>query len=368
MLGLEHRARDGFIITAQPVVFATPSGTALSMDLSLKSSYAFELPNELIAQRPSPDRADCRLLVLSRLTGEIADRQFRELPDLLESGDLLVSNDTKVIPARLFGHKASGGRVEILIERVEGQRAQAMVRSSRSPRVGTELVVGGSTITVVNRGAFFELETNGDWHALMEKHGHIPLPPYIEREDEASDAEDYQTVFAERPGAVAAPTAGLHFDDDVLAELTSRGVNQSRVTLHVGAGTFAPMRVESVDEHQMHSEWFEVPPPTAAAVNETRARGKRVVAVGTTSVRALESSVENGTLAAGRGETDIFIRPGQGRFDVVNALITNFHLPESTLIMLVAAFAGFEPVMRAYRHAVAERYRFFSYGDAMLIL
>ncbi len=335
-----------------------------------RSDFQFDLPESRVAQHPLAERRASRLLVLDGATGELADRRFADILALLRPGDLLVFNDTRVIPARIFGRKATGGRVEVLVERVTGPRgALAHIRASRALRAGAELTLeGGATVRVTGReGDLFVLEFPGEpVLTTLEAHGHMPLPPYIERADEAADRERYQTVYARRPGAVAAPTAGLHFDDALLAELEARGVERAFVTLHVGAGTFQPVRVESLDEHRMHAEYLEVPEATCRAIAETRARGGRVVAVGTTVVRALEASAAGGQPEPFTGETEIFIRPGY-RFRAIDALVTNFHLPESTLLMLVSAFGGFDPVMAAYRHAVAEGYRFFSYGDAMFV-
>jgi S-adenosylmethionine:tRNA ribosyltransferase-isomerase len=332
------------------------------------SDFHYDLPPELIAQQPSARRGDSRLLHLPAASG-ISDRAFADLPDLLRPGDLLVFNDTRVIPARLYGEKETGGRVEVLIERlVSDHEALAHVRASKSPRPGSRLTVGGHRLEVVQReGGLFRLHaTDTSLAELMEAHGHMPLPPYIQRADGEVDQERYQTVFGERPGAVAAPTAGLHFDQAMLSGLQAAGIETARLTLHVGAGTFQPVRVQNLDDHRMHSEWLQVPAETVEAVARTRARGGRVVAVGTTSVRSLETAAAAGELAPYSGETRLFIRPGY-EFRVVDVLLTNFHLPESTLLMLVSAFAGYERVMAAYRHAVAARYRFFSYGDAMLL-
>lgn len=336
------------------------------------SDFHYELPPELIAQRPLPERSASRLLCLDRETGAIADRMFRDLPDLLNPGDLLVFNDTRVIPARLLGVKRdTGGRVEVLVERVlDAHRVLAHVRASKSPGQGVVLWMEEALEATVEgrEGELFRLRFADEAPVidLLEHHGHMPLPPYIDRPDAAEDRERYQTVFASRPGAVAAPTAGLHFDAAIMERVRARGVETASVTLHVGAGTFQPVRVEDVSRHVMHAEWAEVNAQVCAQVAACRARGGRVVAVGTTAVRSLESAAADGELKPFCGDTRLFITPGYG-FRVVDALVTNFHLPESTLLMLVSAFAGYEPVMRAYRHAVAERYRFFSYGDAMLI-
>ena len=335
------------------------------------ADFDFELPAALIAQHPLPERSASRLL---DGTGPVpVDRIFRDLPGLLRPGDLLVFNDTKVIKARLFGRKASGGAVELLVERVlPGHEVLAHLRASKSPKAGARLQLadGAFEAEVMGRdgpqGALFRLRLPEDPFALLARHGHVPLPPYIAHADDADDERRYQTVFAERPGAVAAPTAALHFDETVLAALRERGVNSARVTLHVGAGTFQPVRVDDIAQHAMHSEWFEVGPQTVAAVEDARAAGGRVLAVGTTTLRSLESAARSGRLVPTSGETDIFITPGF-RFRVVDALVTNFHLPRSTLMMLVSAFAGHGHLMALYRHAVRERYRFFSYGDAMLL-
>ena len=336
-----------------------------------RSDFHFDLPPELIAQHPLAQRSDSRLLQLSPADGQLADRRFRELPDLLRAGDLLVFNDTRVIPARLHGRKESGGRVEILVERLlnDGE-CLAQVRASKSPRAGGRIELeDGSAVEVLGReDAFFRLGfPRGDLSEKLQSLGHMPLPPYIEREDTGDDRERYQTVYASRPGAVAAPTAGLHFDEDILAALTARGVEQARVTLHVGAGTFQPVRCEDIEDHRMHAEYLEVSAAVCEAVERTRARGGRVVAVGTTSVRSLETAAAGGSLEPFAGDSRMFIYPGY-RFRIIDGLLTNFHLPESTLLMLVCALAGREHTLAAYRHAVAERYRFFSYGDAMLVL
>lgn len=338
------------------------------------SDFDFALPPELIAQHPAAERSASRLLDGS---GDApVDRIFRELPSLLREGDLLVFNDTRVIKARLLGRKASGGAVEALVERVlPGDEVWAHLRSSKSPRPGSVVHFERADgerfgAEVLGRcgpdDALFHLRFPGEPLGLLERFGHVPLPPYIAHADTADDERRYQTVFARRPGAVAAPTAALHFDEAVLAALRERGIATAHVTLHVGAGTFQPVRTEDLSEHKMHSEWFEVGAATVDAVNATRAAGGRVVAVGTTTLRALESAALGGTLQAGQRETDIFITPGFD-FRVVDRLLTNFHLPKSTLMMLVSAFAGFEHVRSLYRHAIEQRYRFFSYGDAMLL-
>lgn len=336
------------------------------------SDFDYELPPELIAREPLPRRSDSRLLVLDRLSERLQDRRVAELPAILSPGDLLVLNDTRVIPARLIAHKPSGGRVELLVERLLGAaEALVLLGGNRKPKPGTRLVLeDGSALRVGRRrGDFWEVSYEGSDSLLdcLERIGKMPLPPYLGREAEPRDRVRYQTVFAREPGAVAAPTAGLHFDQELLEALRRRGVEQASLTLHVGAGTFLPVRTEDPRQHRMHSERYRVPPELVEAVNRCRAGGGRVVAVGTTVVRALESAALSGALCAGEGETDLFIQPGF-RFRVVDALFTNFHLPRSTLLMLVAAFAGRERILAAYRHAVAARYRFYSYGDAMLIL
>jgi S-adenosylmethionine:tRNA ribosyltransferase-isomerase len=339
------------------------------------SDFDFALPPELIAQHPAAERSASRLLDGRSETP--VDRVFRDLPALLNPGDLLVFNDTRVIKARLLGRKASGGAVEALVERVlpEGHEVLAHLRASKTPRPGSMLRFEGADgrgfdAEVLGRGgpqdSLFRLRLPAAPLMLLERHGHVPLPPYITHADGADDEARYQTVFAARPGAVAAPTAALHFDAGVLAALAARGVATANVTLHVGAGTFQPVRTENLGEHRMHSEWFEVGAASVAAIARTRAAGGAVVAAGTTTLRALESAARSGTLEAGARETDIFITPGFG-FRVVDRLVTNFHLPKSTLLMLVSAFAGFEHMRALYAHAIRERYRFFSYGDAMLL-
>ncbi|MBB5015300.1 S-adenosylmethionine:tRNA ribosyltransferase-isomerase [Rehaibacterium terrae] len=336
-----------------------------------KSDFHYDLPPELIAQAPLPERSASRLLVVPPAPAAFDDRGVRDLPALLQPGDLLVFNDTRVIPARLFGRKATGGRVEILIERLLGSHeAKAQLGVSKSPRPGTRVVLdaGGEFEVLGREGEFYLLRLLGEepLEKLLLRAGRLPLPPYIQREAGADDAERYQTVYAKQVGAVAAPTAGLHFDEALLDALRARGVEFGHITLHVGAGTFQPVRAETVEEHRMHSEWLNVGAELVEQVRRTRARGGRVVAVGTTVVRALESAVRDGELQPFAGETRIFIFPGY-RIRSIDALITNFHLPESTLLMLVSAFAGRERILAAYRHAVAQRYRFFSYGDAMLL-
>ena len=343
------------------------------------ADFDFELPPELIAQHPAAQRTGSRLL--DGRSGQITDRPFTDLPSLLQAGDLIVFNDTQVVKARLFGHKASGGKVELLIERVltdknaqgqENRIVAAHMKVSKKPAVGGVLHMnGGFTATLLGRwpddnGQIFRLELSGDAYALMAQHGHVPLPPYIEHADAAEDERRYQTVFAQNPGAVAAPTASLHFDQATLAALADKGVEQAFVTLHVGAGTFAPVKSENLAEHVMHHERYHLPQATAEAIARTRARGGRIIAVGTTTVRTLESWAKTGQAGAASGDTNIFITPG---FDwqVVDMLLTNFHLPRSTLMMLVSALAGHAHIMTLYRHAVAQKYRFFSYGDCMLL-
>ena len=335
----------------------------------LRADFHYELPDERIARYPAARRSDSRLLHLDGGTGAVSDRQFADLPRLLRAGDLMVFNDTRVVPARLYGRKDTGGRVEILLERVlGGVSALVQLRSSKPPAVGSTIrLEGEGAARVAGRAEdFWLLEFDADPGAVFERHGEMPLPPYLRRPVEDLDRERYQTVYAREPGAVAAPTAGLHFDPELLAACERAGVASAHVTLHVGAGTFQPVRVDDLALHRMHAERVDVPAETCEAVATCRARGGRVVAVGTTAVRALESAAEQGVLAPLAGDTRLFITPGV-RFRVVDALITNFHLPESTLLMLVCAFAGRGQVLGAYRHAVAARYRFFSYGDAMFV-
>lgn len=339
------------------------------------SDFDFELPEELIAQQPLPERSASRLLVMDRASGALQDRRFAELDQLLEPGDLLVFNDTRVIPARLYAEKSTGGRVEILVERVlEGGAALAQLGANRKPAAGSVLreIETGAEIEVEGRvDEFWRIRRvdGGDWFDLLDRAGHMPLPPYIERADDTADRERYQTTYARVPGAVAAPTAGLHFDDALFKRLDARGIRRGFCTLHVGAGTFQPVRVSKVEEHRMHPEWLQVGPELVEAIAATRARGGRVIAVGTTSMRALESAAAAGAgvLSAFTGDSRLFIYPGY-EFRVFDGLITNFHLPGSTLVMLVSAFSSREHILAAYRHAVEKRYRFFSYGDAMLMV
>jgi S-adenosylmethionine:tRNA ribosyltransferase-isomerase len=336
-----------------------------------RSDFHFDLPPELIAQQPLARRSDSRLLHLDRASSALRDCCMRDLPTLLRAGDLLVFNNTKVLPARLFATKPTGGRVEILVERMlDETRCLAQVRASKTPKPGSVLLLeDGSELEVQGRqDEFFVLRSQQKGlAAVMEKLGHMPLPPYIERPDDKNDLERYQTIYASKPGAVAAPTAGLHFDEELLQALDQHGVQRTQITLHVGAGTFQPVRVEDIEDHHMHAEYLEVPAEVCEAIAATRARGGRVIAVGTTSVRSLETAAAGGELQPFAGDSRIFIYPGY-RFRVVDGMLTNFHLPESTLLMLVSAFAGLEAIRKAYAHAVAQRYRFFSYGDAMLLL
>lgn len=337
-----------------------------------KFDFHYSLPPELIAQYPATPRSASRLLMLDGVQGIFRDLRFTDLCTLMQAGDLLMFNDTRVIPARLFGRKESGGQIEVLIERILSKhRVLAQIRASKTPKPAQKLTLQGGVTAVVNRreGEFYELTFVGDTPVteILERTGHVPLPPYIGRSDEAADRERYQTVYARCPGAVAAPTAGLHFDEDILALLKENGVESAFVTLHVGSGTFQPIRSDDIREHRMHSEYFSVLPTTCDKINAAKEEGRRVVAVGTTVVRALEATARNGRVAPHAGETAIFIYPGY-RFQIVDALLTNFHLPESTLLMLVCAFGGTTPVLKAYRHAVARKYRFYSYGDAMFVL
>ena len=342
-----------------------------------KTDFSFELPEQLIARFPQPERSASRLLKLQRQTGEIEHTHFKAVLDAVNPGDLLVFNNTRVIPARLFGQKTSGGKVEVLVERLlDDKRFLAHIRASKAPKPGNRLILEqDAEVEMTSRhGELFELTLLSDEPvlAMLERLGHMPLPPYIDRPDAASDRERYQTVYNAKPGAVAAPTAGLHFDEPLLAALQAKGVEFAFVTLHVGAGTFQPVRVDNILEHQMHAEYIEVPPEVVAAVEACKARGNRVIAVGTTSVRSLESAAQFAK-AAGQplqpyyGDTQIFIYPGY-QFAVIDGLITNFHLPESTLIMLVSALCSRDIIMQAYQEAITQQYRFYSYGDAMLIL
>jgi S-adenosylmethionine:tRNA ribosyltransferase-isomerase len=331
------------------------------------SDFDFDLPPERIAQTPLPDRSASRLLQLDGDT--IIDRQFSDIVELLSPGDLLVMNNTRVLKARFFGVKETGGNVEVLVERVlDNRTVLAQVRASKSPKPGNRIRLADAFDVVAGEraGEFFTLTFEGDVFELIEAHGRLPLPPYIDHAADEFDEQRYQTVYSKEPGAVAAPTAGLHFDDALLARLAAKGINFAYVTLHVGAGTFQPVRVEVLAEHKMHTEWYTVPQATVDAVQAARAAGKAIVAVGTTSLRALESASQSGELVAGSADTALFITPGY-TFKTVTRLITNFHLPKSTLLMLVSAFAGYEPIRKAYAHAIVSEYRFFSYGDAMLL-
>ena len=340
-----------------------------------RQDFDYYLPPELIAHYPAAERRDSRLLVMEGRDGNVQHKRFPDIAQLVQAGDLLVLNNTKVIPARLYAHKASGGKVEILVERLLGKGAMlAHVKASKSPKPGSDLLLeNGLTLQVAaRRDALFELRLDAghDMLALLEGIGHMPLPPYIDRPDETEDKARYQTVYGVHEGAVAAPTAGLHFDEQMLADLQARGVQLAYVTLHIGAGTFQPLRVDDIDKHTMHAEFMRVSAELCEQVKRTKAAGRRVVAVGTTSVRSLETAAlhagENECIAPFEGDTDIFLYPGK-TFRVVDALLTNFHLPESTLMMLVSAFAGHSRIMAAYEQAVNERYRFFSYGDAMFL-
>ena len=341
-----------------------------------RTDFTFDLPEELIAQQPVTERTASRLLVLDGNTGVTEDKVFTDLKDYLQAGDVLVFNNTQVIPARLHGKKVTGGKIEVLVERiVDTNTVLAHIRASKSPKAGTELLFEQDVRAEVRgrEGDLFIVSFRNNEFLVLEilnKIGHMPLPPYIQREDESFDQERYQTVYAVKPGAVAAPTAGLHFDDNMLKELADKGIEQVHITLHVGAGTFQPVRVDDLKDHHMHKEWIELSDENCQKINKAKAEGRRIIAVGTTSVRCLESealfSASENTLKPYTGETDIFITPGY-EFKVVDALVTNFHLSESTLLMLVSAFAGYENIKNAYQHAIKEKYRFFSYGDAMFL-
>ena len=368
----------GFVQPSSSMPTSSPSSSAPTARVFTLSDFDFVLPEALIAQHPAPERSGAKLLDGTQATPN--DRIFRDLPQLLKQGDLVVFNDTKVINARLFGEKPTGGKLELLIERVlDGNQVAAHMRVSKKPEVGTTVALVGAPGTNDNlratllgrwpdaEGPLFRFvlsnDAGDDPHTLMARHGHVPLPPYITHADSAQDAQRYQTVFAKNPGAVAAPTAALHFDEALLAAIDALGVQRAHVTLHVGAGTFQPVKTENLAEHQMHSEWYDVPPETQQAIAECRARGGRLVAVGTTTVRTLESWAQSGQA---RGDTQIFITPGFA-FKLVDLLITNFHLPKSSLMMLVSAFAGYDHIMALYAHAIRGQYRFFSYGDAMVL-
>ena len=338
--------------------------------------FYYDLPAHLIAQHPIPKRTESRLLHVDRNRRLIEDRQFSQFPDLLQANDVLVFNNTRVIPARLYGHKPTGGKVEILIERITADHnALAHLRASKTPKVGSEIIIQKSDLgleirfkVIDRRDDLFELatQTHTPISDIIDQFGHMPLPPYIERPDDEQDIDRYQTVYAKNPGAVAAPTAGLHFDHAILERIEEKGVRSAFVTLHVAAGTFQPVRCENIEDHLMHSEYLEVPADTVARCRQAREQGGRIIAIGTTAVRSLETAAAESELKPYCGETRIFLYPGY-RFRCVDALLTNFHLPESTLLMLVCAFAGYDTTMRAYEHAVAQQYRFFSYGDAMFI-
>ncbi len=336
-----------------------------------KSDFNYDLPEQLIAQKPLAKRISSRLLCMDKSTGVLSDKQFVDFVDLINENDLLVLNDTKVIPARLYGKKQTGGKVEILIERVlDEHNALAHIRSSKSPKAGAVIELdNGFSLTVTGRDDdLFCLEFTAEmsFFDLLDQIGHIPLPPYITREDDEEDLTRYQTVFAKQSGAVAAPTAGLHFDQATIDSLEKKGVAKAFVTLHVGSGTFRPVKVDDLSEHIMHKEYYSVSQETVDKVQQTHAKGGRVIAIGTTAVRALESASRTGQLQAGFGDTDLFITPGY-QFNSVDAMLTNFHLPESTLLMLISAFAGYDHVVHAYQHAIEQAYRFFSYGDAMFL-
>ncbi len=334
------------------------------------SDFEYDLPEQLIAQTPLAERSASRLLLIDPAQNHFSDHQFTDLIEYIDAGDLVVFNDTRVIPARLFGQKHSGGKVEVMVERIlDDATLLANVRASKAPRPGTGLILENEIECRVlerRRDLFVLQQNDAPWLALLQQYGHMPLPPYIQRPAEAADQDRYQTVFASKPGAVAAPTAGLHFDAAKIEALHTKGVNTTHITLHVGAGTFQPVRSEDIDRHVMHAELVDVPESVCAAINQTHARGKRVIAVGSTVVRSLESAVVKGRLRPLQGESDLFIKPGYA-FKVIDALLTNFHLPRSTLLIMVSALAGTGLIRRAYVHAVAQRYRFFSYGDAMFI-
>jgi S-adenosylmethionine:tRNA ribosyltransferase-isomerase len=340
------------------------------------SDFSFDLPTELIARFPKADRTGSRLMLLEGDSGAITDLGFKDILSQLNKGDLMVFNNTRVIPARMFGEKSTGGKIEVLVERlIDKNTVLAHIRASKSPKVGAELLLEGTAkaTMIARHGALFELKFQGEQSVLsiLDSIGHMPLPPYIDRPDEDSDRERYQTVYNEKPGAVAAPTAGLHFDEALLEQIKSKGIELAFVTLHVGAGTFQPVKVDEIADHIMHAEYVEVSPDVVEQIKTTKANGGRVIAVGTTSVRSLESAAKSAELAgtelkAFYGDTDIFITPGY-EFKLVDALLTNFHLSESTLLMLVSAFSGYDNTMKAYRHAISEKYRFFSYGDAMFL-
>ena len=334
------------------------------------SDFDYDLPEQLIAQAPLAERGASRLLLVDPLQNHFSDQRFTDLIDYIDAGDLVVFNDTQVIPARLFGQKQSGGKVEVMVERVlDDTTLLAHVRASKAPRPGTNLVLENEiecSVLARQQDLFVLHQSSGPWLELLEQFGHIPLPPYIQRAAEVADRDRYQTVFASKPGAVAAPTAGLHFDAAKIESLRAKGVNIAHITLHVGAGTFQPIRGENIDSHVMHAELVDVPESVCTAINRTHAQGKRVIAIGTTVVRSLESAVISGKLRPYQGESSLFIKPGYA-FKVIDALLTNFHLPRSTLLLMISALAGTGLIRRAYAHAVSQKYRFFSYGDAMFI-
>jgi S-adenosylmethionine:tRNA ribosyltransferase-isomerase len=333
------------------------------------TDFDYELPEQLIARYPLPERSHSRLLHFDSKSETLADRQFRDVVDLIQPNDCLIFNNTKVMPARIYAQKPSGGKVEILLERLgDNNIALAHVKASKSPKPGSSIILAdGTELQVLGReGDLFILQATDDWLQIMQAAGEMPLPPYMARGAEQLDEQRYQTVYAQHLGAVAAPTAGLHFDQELLAKLNDKGIRSAEVTLHVGAGTFQPVRVENIQEHQMHKEWLQVDEPVCELIRETKQSSGRVIAVGTTSVRSLETAARGGELQAYTGDSDIFIYPGY-KFQVVDAMITNFHLPKSTLIMLVGAFSGLDNIKHAYQHAIEQEYRFFSYGDAMFL-
>lgn len=335
-----------------------------------KSDFNFELPGDLIAQAPLPNRADSRMLVYQRATQAHAHRHFRDLPDYLEAGDLLVFNDSRVIPARMFGHKTSGGRVEVFVERVlSDNECLVLIRASKAPRAGTRIQLTPDWYFDILEKQYnlYHCRASDKLDRILEEIGHIPLPQYIRRPDDKTDQERYQTIYAKHKGSVAAPTAGLHFDETMFQNLAAKGVSIAYTTLHVGAGTFQPVRCENLSEHTMHSEWCTISPELCTAIENTKSSGKRVIAVGTTSLRSLESAAVKGHIQACEKDTNIFIKPGY-EFQICDGLITNFHLPESTLLMLVSALIGYQPTMELYKIAIAHQYRFFSYGDVSLML
>ena len=335
-----------------------------------KSDFHFDLPKRLIAQHPTENRTQSRLLALDKTTGDIQDLHFPDILQFLNTGDLLVFNNTKVIPARLFGKKSTGGKVEVFIERLlDDNNAIAFLKTSKTPKLGMPIYFDDFVLKpTARKGMFYLVETQDTCSLteLMDKFGHMPLPPYIQREDERADSDRYQTVYAKEKGAVAAPTAGLHFDEELLKQIKDKGINSAFVTLHVGAGTFQPVKTDSINDHIMHKEWLQLSDDVAQLVKLTKATGNKVIAVGTTAVRCLETAAQSGKITAYTGDTNIFIYPGY-QFKIVDSLLTNFHLPESTLIMLVSAKCGRENTLNAYKHAVKREYRFFSYGDAMFI-